>query len=172
MSTLDWETWLDLFLWSLDIWQMIKCEKWPLESHNVVNMVNPMPETFPRISILGMFQPIPKWVCDEVTNSADRELMAGAFFAFNCLMPLRWEWPTWAIGNTGRPDHKNGDCKMVYGRIFWLIWLGITIVSRFESRPSLSWVRRDEFALLYPLDPTGVLCHVEFELSSFWPPPL
>ena len=67
---------------------MIKCEKWPLESHNVVNMVNPMPETFPRISILGI-QPIPKWVCDEVTNSADRELMAGAFFAFNCLMPLR-----------------------------------------------------------------------------------
>ena len=31
-------------------------------------------------------------------------------------------------------------------------------------------MRRDEFALLYPLDPTGVLCHVEFELSSFWPP--
>ena len=134
MSTLDWETWLVLFLWSLDIWQMIQCEKRPLESHNVVN---PMPETFPRISILGI-QPIPKWfmvfglphdMCnlqvltpmswsdDEVTNSADRELMAGAFFAFNCLMPLgRPVGRLGKTGNTGRPHPKNGDCKMVYGR--------------------------------------------------------
>lgn len=68
---------------------------------------------------------------DEVTNSADRELMAGAFFAFNCLMPLgRPVGRLGKTGNTGRPHPKNCDCKMVYGRhnSDWALLLLLSLV--------------------------------------------